>query len=115
MPTQSRKIFFLIFALSEFSGLMYESIWAHYLELFLGHAAYAQTLVLAIFMGGMAIGSWFCSRYSARRGNQLLGYAISEGVIGILALFFHNAFLILWIVPTYPSSIIMRHGCPNVS
>jgi predicted membrane-bound spermidine synthase len=92
MPVQSRKIFFLIFTLSGFSGLIYESIWAHYLKLFLGHAAYAQTLVLAIFMGGMAIGSWFCSRYSARWGNLLLGYAIAEGVIGILALFFHNAF-----------------------
>ena len=92
MPVQGRKIFFLIFTLSGFSGLIYESIWAHYLKLFLGHAAYAQTLVLAIFMGGMAIGSWFCSRYSARWGNLLLGYAITEGVIGILALFFHNVF-----------------------
>ena len=27
-------------------------MWTHYLKLFLGHAAYAQTLVLAIFMGG---------------------------------------------------------------
>ena len=92
MPVQSRKIYFLIFTLSGFSGLIYESIWAHYLKLFLGHAAYAQTLVLAIFMGGMAIGSWICSRYSAHWGNLFLGYAITEGVIGILALVFHNTF-----------------------
>ena len=46
-----------IFFLSGFCGLIYESIWSHYLKLFLGHAAYAQTLVLAIFMGGMALRS----------------------------------------------------------
>lgn len=47
----------VIFFASGFAGLIYESIWTHYLKLFLGHAAYAQSLVLAIFMGGMAIGA----------------------------------------------------------
>src|SRR6266702_5083550 len=50
--------FYWIFAISGFSGLIYESIWTHYLQLFLVHAAYAQSLVLAIFMGGMALGAW---------------------------------------------------------
>ncbi|WP_455203789.1 fused MFS/spermidine synthase [Kaarinaea lacus] len=87
-----KALFFFLFAISGFSGLIYESIWSHYLKLFLGHAAYAQTLVLAIFMGGMAIGSWLCSRYSSRWKNLLLGYAIAEGIIGILALIFHESF-----------------------
>ena len=57
------KIFLvLIFALSGFSGLIYESIWTHYIKLILGHGAYAQTLVLAIFMGGMAIGAALTAR-----------------------------------------------------
>ena len=86
------NILFLIFALSGFSGLIYESIWTHYLKLFLGHAAYAQTLVLAIFMGGMALGSWICSSYSGRWKNLFLGYAVAEGIIGLFALVFHNAF-----------------------
>jgi spermidine synthase len=84
--------FFLIFTLSGFSGLIYESIWTHYLKLFLGHAAYAQTLVLAIFMGGLALGSWLCSRYSVRWKNLLIGYAAAEGAIGLFALVFHNTF-----------------------
>lgn len=92
MSVNRRHIFFLLFGLSGFSGLIYESIWTHYLKLFLGHAAYAQTLVLAIFMGGMAIGSWICSNYSARWKNLLLGYAVSEGVVGFCALLFHPAF-----------------------
>ena len=53
--TISRRTLFTIFTLSGFSGLIYESIWSHYLKLFLGHAAYAQTLVLTVFMGGMAL------------------------------------------------------------
>lgn len=89
----SISIFFFLFALSGFSGLIYESIWTHYLKLFLGHAAYAQTLVLAIFMGGMAIGSWVCSAYSLRWKNLFLGYAIAEGIIGIIALLFHSVFI----------------------
>ena len=86
------SIYFLLFTLSGFSGLIYESIWTHYLKLFLGHAAYAQTLVLAIFMGGMAIGSGICSRYSSRWKNLLFGYALAEGAIGLCALVFHGAF-----------------------
>lgn len=49
MPNQHRRtfaaprwIYFLLFTLSGFSGLIYESIWSHYLKLFLGHAAYAD-------------------------------------------------------------------------
>lgn len=92
MATHRRNVFFLLFALSGFSGLIYESIWSHYLKLFLGHAAYSQTLVLAIFMGGMAAGSWICSKYSPRWKSLLLGYASAEGAIGLFALFFHEAF-----------------------
>ncbi|MBU5638669.1 hypothetical protein KOM00_18230 [Geomonas sp. Red69] len=62
------------------------------MKLFLGHAAYAQTLVLAIFMGGMAIGSWACSRYSTKWKNLLLGYALTEGIIGFCAFIFHGLF-----------------------
>lgn len=92
MPVTLRTAMFLLFALSGFSGLVYESIWTQYLKLFLGHAAYAQTLVLAIFMGGMALGSWLCSRCSTRCKKLLLGYALAEGLIGLFALVFHTAF-----------------------
>src|SRR5690349_1672417 len=85
--------FFLLFAVSGFSGLIYESIWTHYIKLFLGHAAYAQTLVLAIFMGGMAAGAWFAGRRAQRWRNPLLTYAIIEGVIGLAAIVFHRIFV----------------------
>jgi len=85
-------VFFALFTISGFAGLIYESIWSHYLKLFLGHAAYAQTLVLAIFMGGMALGAWLVSRYTLRIRNLLLGYAAAELGIGVLAILFHGVF-----------------------
>jgi spermidine synthase len=81
-----RWVFFVLFAISGFSGLIYESIWSHYLKLFLGHAAYAQSLVLMIFMGGMAVGSWFAASLSANRRAPILVYAVAEGIIGVIAL-----------------------------
>ncbi len=86
-------IFFVLFTISGFSGLIYESIWTHYLKLFLGCAAYAQTLVLIIFMGCMALGSWLTGKYSMKIRNLLLVYAVVEGIIGIFALVFHSIFI----------------------
>lgn len=39
------RLLLLLFIASGFAGLIYQSIWSHYLGLSLGHAAYAQTLV----------------------------------------------------------------------
>ncbi|HEX2565531.1 MAG TPA: hypothetical protein VHL85_01610 [Burkholderiales bacterium] len=90
-----RAAFYLVFVVSGFAGLIYESIWTHYLKLFLGHSAYAQSLVLAVFMGGMAAGAAWCARRSARIGNPLLAYAAVEAAIGVAALAFHSVFVAL--------------------
>jgi len=86
------RIYALVFALSGISGLIYESVWSHYVKLILGHAAFAQTLVLAIFMGGMAVGSWLASRVSQRLRSLLLAYAAVELAIGMIAIVFQPLF-----------------------
>lgn len=88
-----RAAFYLLFVASGFAGLIYESIWTQYLKLFLGHAAYAQSLVLAVFMGGMALGAWQCARLSPRLAKPLLAYAAVEALVGVLALAFHPVFV----------------------
>ena len=94
MSEVARRRFLLgVFVVSGFTGLIYESIWSHYLKLFLGHAAYAQTLVLAIYMGGMALGSWGVARYSYRIRRLLFGYVLVEALIGLLGLVFHRIFV----------------------
>lgn len=105
-----RSLYFMIFAISGFSGLIYESIWSHYLKLFLGHAAYAQSLVLIIFMGGMALGSWVASRYSARSRSPLLFYAGVEFVIGVAALLFHDLFTSL--IGIFYATVLPSIGSP---
>ena len=87
-----RFTLFLSFAASGFAGLVYESIWSRYLSLFLGHAAYAQTLVIALFMGGLSLGSWLASRHSPRRRHLLSWYAAAEAAIGLMGLLFHPLF-----------------------
>ncbi len=86
-------VYYFIFALSGFSGLIYESVWSHYLKLFLGHAAYAQALVLVIFMGGMALGAWLTSKIIHQFKNLLMAYAVIEGIIGLMGLGFHNVYV----------------------
>lgn len=88
-----RQFLLAVFVVSGFTGLIYESIWTHYLKLFLGHAAYAQALVLAIFMGGMALGSGIVARYSLRIRYLLWGYVLVEGLIGVLGISFHRVFV----------------------
>src|SRR5258706_2991219 len=90
-----RGAYYLVFIASGFAGLIYESIWTHYLKLFLGHAAYAQSLVLAVFMGAMAAGAWLCGRFSRRLANPLRVYALVEALVGALALVFHELFVVL--------------------
>src|SRR2546423_2773478 len=91
----SRSAFYVLFTVSGFAGLIYESVWTHYLKLFLGHAAYAQSLVLVVFMGGMAAGAAWCGRFSARQSNPLVAYALVEAIVGAAALAFHPAFVTL--------------------
>ncbi|MHB8533815.1 MAG: spermidine synthase family protein, partial [Solirubrobacteraceae bacterium] len=91
--SRRRWLLLAVFVVSGFAGLIYESIWSHYLQLFLGHAAYAQTLVLAIYMGGMALGSGMVAHYSSRIRQLLWGYVLVEGLIGVLGITFHATFV----------------------
>ena len=86
--TRAGRVLMALFAISGFAGLIYESIWTQYLGLFLGHAAYAQSFVLMLFMGGMAIGAWLVSRRSAQIARPLAVYAAVELAIGILGMAF---------------------------
>ena len=88
-----RRFLLGVFVVSGFTGLIYESIWTQYLKLFLGHAAYAQTVVLSMFMGGMALGSWLVARNGARLRNLLWGYLLVEALIGVLGIVFHRVFV----------------------
>ncbi len=83
----------LLFICSGAAGLIYESLWSRYLGLLVGHGAYAQVLVLAVFLGGMSLGAALVARRTDRIANPLRAYAIVEAVVGLLALGFHDVFV----------------------
>ncbi|MEK7402074.1 MAG: hypothetical protein AABZ80_06880, partial [Gemmatimonadota bacterium] len=80
------------FVLSGAAGLIYESIWTRYLGLFVGHSAYAQIIVLVIFLGGMSLGAQLTSGRSRRIKSPLVWYAAIELAVGVLALGFHDVY-----------------------
>lgn len=82
-----------IFLLSGAAGLMYESIWTRYLGLFVGHSAYAQVIVLVIFLGGMSLGSFWIGRRTLTIRRPLLWYAVVELCTGVIGLLFHDLFV----------------------
>lgn len=92
-PSTLRLWLLALFVASGFAALIYQSIWTHYLGLVLGHAAYAQTLVLVMFMGGMALGSWLVSHHTLRLRRLVAAYAVVEAVIGVLGALFHPVFV----------------------
>jgi spermidine synthase len=85
-------VLYIAFVLSGAAGLIYESIWTRYLGLFVGHDAYAQIIVLVIFLGGMSVGAMGISRWSERLKDPLYGYVAIEFAVGCIGLFFHEIF-----------------------
>jgi spermidine synthase len=83
----------LVFVLSGAAGLIYESIWTRYLGLFVGHGAYAQIIVLTIFLGGMSAGAYVVSRVSEKLRDPLASYAFVELAIGMTGFVFHDTFV----------------------
>jgi spermidine synthase len=97
----------LLFILSGAAGLFYESVWSRYLSLFVGHNAYAQVIVLVIFLGGMAIGAMLVARWTERLREPLFGYALVEAAVGLVGLVFHDLYLAVtgWAYATvFPST-----------
>ena len=83
----------LVFVISGAAGLIYESIWSRYLSLLVGHSAYAQIIVLVIFLGGMSLGALIVGQRSERLRQPLLWYAGIEALIGFIGLVFNYAYV----------------------
>ena len=72
--------------LSGFAGLAYELLWVRLLALSFGSTAASFSTVLAVFFGGLAVGSLVGGRLAKRVGKPVRAYALLElatGVAGI--------------------------------
>ncbi|MDD5557388.1 MAG: fused MFS/spermidine synthase [bacterium] len=78
---RSRMTYLLLAAcllVSGAAGLIYEVAWARYLAVLFGNTTYAYTVVLATFMGGMALGSLLLGRIADRARDRLLLFSMAE-------------------------------------
>src|SRR5512139_264833 len=79
----ARAVPFLV-ALSGAAALVYESLWMRSFGLIFGGTTSAVAMVLAVFMGGMALGSALAARRPA--AHPLQAYARVEMAVGATAL-----------------------------
>jgi spermidine synthase len=88
---QSRNRAWIILALFFFSGataLVYEVVWSKFLSQMFGSTVYAQTVVLATFMGGLALGNKLFGRWADGLAHPVRAYGWLELGIGIYAVLF---------------------------
>jgi spermidine synthase len=92
---KSRRSLLLVavcFTLSGAAGLIYEVLWMRMLGLVFGATTIAVSVVLAAFMGGLALGSAWAARVASRIRRPLRTYAWIEIAIGLYALAVPTAF-----------------------
>ena len=84
----SIALIYLIFLLSGAAALIYEVVWVRYLSLIFGGSHLAVTTVLAVFMGGLALGSYLIGKRVVEVSKLLRLYGLLELGIGLFALVF---------------------------
>src|SRR6476646_2944403 len=80
----------ILFLFSGATALVYEVAWSKYLSLLVGSTIQAQTIVLAVFMGGLALGNrWIGARSDFLR-KPLTAYGALEVLIGFYGFYFDS-------------------------
>lgn len=76
----------LIYFCSGMCSLIDEVVWVRLLKLTLGNTVYASSIVVSVFMGGLALGSLVMGRYADGIRRRLRLYALLEVVATVSAL-----------------------------
>jgi len=79
------SILLFVFFLSGACALAYQIIWIRLFGLVFGGTVVSMSVIVAVFMGGLALGSHVIGRYAMRVGNRVRLYGILEIVLGVLA------------------------------
>lgn len=87
VPQQQFALVAVCFLISGFAALLYETVWLRQFAILLGTSEQALAVVLASYMGGLAIGSLVASRVVDTIRRPLLTYGVLELGIALTALF----------------------------
>src|SRR5258706_3891540 len=79
-----------LFFCSGATALVYEVVWSKFLSQMFGSTIYAQTVVLAAFMGGLALGNKIFGKRADALREPVGVYGYLEIAIGLYAFFFPN-------------------------
>lgn len=85
-----RPLVFLLLFVSGGTGLVYELVWSKRLANVLGNSGQAHALVLAVFMGGLALGAWIFGSAADRARRPVALYGALELFVGAYALVFER-------------------------
>ena len=112
-PAASSRLFplvLLLFAASGFAALIYEIVWYQMLQLVIGSSAISLGVLLATFMGGLCLGSFFLPRIAGETVHPLRVYALIELGIGVCGL------LVLWLLPLADRVYVVgvQSGLPSI-
>jgi spermidine synthase len=95
----------MLFFCSGATALVYEVLWSKYLSLMLGSTVQAQTVVLSVFMGGLALGNRIFGNKADALRKPLSFYGYLEIAIGLYAFFFFQIY-------TFADFLFAKIGTP---
>ena len=85
-PTLAAFFVCALFFVSGSAGLIYQVAWNHIFTTVFGSTTYAVSVVISVFMAGLALGSFALGRVADRARRHLLIYALLEVGIALSAL-----------------------------
>ncbi len=96
--TLNPRLFVAAIALSVFSALIYQLIWIRLLGLVFGVSSFAVATVVAVFLLGLGLGSYYFGKWSERTLNPLRLYMHVELGIAALSL---AAYVVIEQIPVF--------------
>src|SRR6266850_2480715 len=91
LSSACRVMIYVLFLCSGAAGLIYQVVWVRAFANVFGNTIYSASLVIAVFMLGLGVGSyvvgaWADRRYAARPESLLHAYGSFELAVGALGL-----------------------------
>jgi len=84
---KKRDLFILLsFAIAGLSALVYQVAWTRILSLLIGSSVYAFSLILTVFVLGLALGTLAASKVLEKMNNFIKSYGLTQIIIGFSAL-----------------------------
>ena len=104
-----KLLIILLFFFSGFSGLIYQVLWSRQFKLLLGSSIVSVSIIVAAFMFGLLLGSWWIGRNLEKKRikNELRYYGYLEVLIGLFG-------LILLLVLPHTKFLFSFFGAPSV-